>query len=81
MLSTEKRAHTCQCSRSPTHKLAQRSRSQKNALTLAQFYLFFIFIFPWIVLPFCYFSVVRKVTERPVLFLPHPSSYTCAQLS
>ena len=29
-------------------------------------------IFPGIVLPFCYFSVLRKVTEKPVLFLPHP---------
>ncbi len=29
-------------------------------------------IFPGIVLPFCYFSVVRKVPEKPVLFLPHP---------
>ncbi len=33
---------------------------------------FFIFIFPGTVLPFCYFSVVRKVPEKPVLFLPHP---------
>ncbi len=39
---------------------------------LAQFYLFFFFIFPGTVLPFCYFSVVRKVPEKPVLFLPHP---------
>ncbi len=30
------------------------------------------FIFPGIVLPFCYFSVVRKVPEKPILFLPHP---------
>jgi hypothetical protein len=29
-------------------------------------------IFPGIVLPFCYFSVVWKVMEKPVLFLPHP---------
>ena len=29
-------------------------------------------IFPGTVLPFCYFSVVRKVPEKPVLFLPHP---------
>ncbi len=34
----------------------------------------FIFIFPGIVLPFCYFSVVRKVPEKPVLFLPHPET-------
>ena len=33
---------------------------------------FFIFIFPGTILPFCYFSVVRKVPEKPVLFLPHP---------
>jgi hypothetical protein len=31
------------------------------------------FIFPGTVLPFFYFSVVRKVPEKPVLFLPHPS--------
>ena len=30
------------------------------------------FIFPGTVLPFFYFSVVRKVPEKPVLFLPHP---------
>ncbi len=35
---------------------------------------FTFFIFPGIVLPFCYFSVVRKVTEKPVLFLPHPDN-------
>jgi hypothetical protein len=29
-------------------------------------------VFPGTVLPFCYFSVVRKVPEKPVLFLPHP---------
>ncbi len=29
-------------------------------------------IFPGMVLPFCYFSVVLKVTEKPILFLPHP---------
>ncbi len=33
---------------------------------------FFIFIFPGTVLPFCYFSIVQKVPEKPVLFLPHP---------
>jgi hypothetical protein len=33
---------------------------------------FTFFIFPGIVLPFFYFSVVRKVPEKPVLFLPHP---------
>jgi hypothetical protein len=32
------------------------------------------FIFPGTVLPFFYFSVVRKVPEKPVLFLPHPSN-------
>jgi hypothetical protein len=37
---------------------------------------FLIFIFPGIVLPFCYFSVVRKVPEKPVLFLPHPIKFT-----
>jgi hypothetical protein len=31
-------------------------------------------IFLGTVLPFCYFSVVRKVPEKPVLFLPHPHS-------
>jgi hypothetical protein len=30
------------------------------------------FIFPGTVLPYFYFSVVRKVPEKPVLFLPHP---------
>ena len=30
------------------------------------------FIFPGTVLPFFYFSVVRKVPEKPILFLPHP---------
>ena len=33
---------------------------------------FTFFIFPGTVLPFFYFSVVRKVPEKPVLFLPHP---------
>jgi hypothetical protein len=46
--------------------------SRASAPELAQFYLFF-FIFPGTVLPFCYFSVVRKVPEKPVLFLPHPN--------
>ena len=34
---------------------------------------FTFFIFPGTVLPFFYFSVVRKVPEKPVLFLPHPN--------
>jgi hypothetical protein len=33
---------------------------------------FTFFIFLGTVLPFFYFSVVRKVPEKPVLFLPHP---------
>jgi len=33
---------------------------------------FTFFNFPGTVLPFFYFSVVRKVPEKPVLFLPHP---------
>jgi hypothetical protein len=39
---------------------------------------FTFFNFPGTVLPFFYFSVVRKVPEKPVLFLPHPT--TCAFL-
>jgi hypothetical protein len=31
-----------------------------------------LIFFLWIAFPFSYFSVVRKVTERPVVFLPHP---------
>jgi hypothetical protein len=31
------------------------------------------FIFPGTVLPNYYFSVVRKLPEKPVLFLPHPN--------
>ncbi len=38
-------------------------------------------IFPGTVLPFCYFSVVRKVTEKPVLFLPHPMMGALAPFS
>jgi hypothetical protein len=41
---------------------------------------FFIFIFPGTVLPFFYFSVVRKVPEKPVLFLPHPLYSTLLSL-
>jgi len=41
---------------------------ERSTLTLAQF-----FNFPGTVLPFFYFSVVRKVPEKPVLFLPHPN--------
>jgi hypothetical protein len=33
---------------------------------------FTFFNFPGTVLPFFYFSVVRKVPEKPVLFLSHP---------
>ncbi len=36
---------------------------------------FFIFIFPGIVLPFCYFSVVRKVMENPFCFYPTPKTW------
>ncbi len=38
-------------------------------------------IFPGTVLPFCYFSVVLKVPEKPVLFLPHPAEYRGVQFT
>jgi len=41
---------------------------EKRALSVGERF----FIFLGTVLPFCYFSVVRKVPEKPVLFLPHP---------
>ncbi len=60
------------CSRKKRPHLSRLSRASAHTGPILPF---FIFIFPGIVLPFCYFSVVRKVTEKPVLFLPHPKKY------
>ncbi len=58
------------CSRK---KIAKRQTLQRwPNFTFFYFSGYSTSIFPGTVLPFCYFSVVRKVPEKPVLFLPHP---------
>ncbi len=56
---------------------AYRGRALQRWPNFTFFYFYFsgdsTSIFPGTVLPFCHFSVVRKVPEKPVLFLPHPT--------
>jgi hypothetical protein len=65
VLFPEKRRRESSLSRASAPALIAGERSSAGPILP-------FFIFPGTVLPFFYFSVVRKVPEKPVLFLPHP---------
>jgi hypothetical protein len=68
VLFPEKRRRESSLSRASAPALIAGERSSAGPILP-------FFIFPGTVLPFSYFSVVRKVPEKPVLFLPDPFLY------